>query len=571
METTVIEDKEELTEAPGATEDQQNAEPYVPPKRGVGRPPKNPNKIAVTLPKPPSFQLKKPQTFIEYWKSLNKVQATTCLIRVYRLWPIINNKQIKPDANNDIDTIVGEECFFGAPDDWEDSLLHRYGSGWYQLYLNQEGSCICRCIMKTRQDMANHPPKLVAGTLLEGHPDNAGYVQYLRDRGLYKDERLEAQDMQTGETINRLSDKLIDMATRQQIPLPPPPNNDRVITELVRPMMTMMGEANKSAIETVKAQTSGNDPLASIAAIGAILKELKGGGDDSNKVMMQETMQTNRMLLEKLLTRDTPAAKSGMDSFKETLDIIKAIKELNGPSDKNNDDEDKPGKESVGETLLKSLPTLAPVMLQLVDRGLTAWNMFRQPVVTQPMQPPQQMQPPTQPVNQMTPTQMQAAAQQQAANPTQPFNTNNSSGESVTHPATTQATQVPINPATGQPYTTEELQQWQESQQRYRQYHEFIQSITQPLLNHLNDTNPDTDERKNGYDFADWFISGNGRVMYDTIKGVGTETLMGAFQSYTPLWQQIGGIEAKVKQFVEEFMTYDEYLASEAEGEQTDE
>src|SRR6185437_9335327 len=178
-------DEGDLTDPPEVVEDEQQTPAYVPPKRGRGRPPKNPNKILpLALPQPPSFQVNKPAAFADYWKNLSKEQAATVIVRVYRLWPIINNKQVKPDAGNDIDTILGEDCFFGESSGWEDSLLHRYGSGWYQLYLNQDRAAICRCVMKTRQDMVNHPPKVQAGTLVEGHPDNAGYVQYLRDRGL---------------------------------------------------------------------------------------------------------------------------------------------------------------------------------------------------------------------------------------------------------------------------------------------------------------------------------------------------------------------------------------------------
>jgi hypothetical protein len=573
METELIEEEIPTTDPPEVEEDAKNEAPYEPPKRGVGRPPKNPNKIAVTLPKPPAFQIKKPQTFVEYWECLNKVQAATCLVRVYRLWPVINNKQLKPDSNNDIDTIIGEDCFFGAPDEWEDALLHRYGSGWYQLYLNQEKSCICRCVMKTRQDLVNHPPKITSGTLVEGHPDNAGYVQYLRDRGLYKDERIEAEQMQSSEAINKLTDTVISMANRQSIPVPQPPsqNNDRVISELVRPMMSMMEKANESAIETVKAQHSGNDPLATLASVGALLKDLRGGngdGDSGIKTMLEATMKQNSMLLEKLLTRETAPPVSPMVAIKETLDIINSMREAAGGGKSDGDGESNP-KQTFAQTLVESLPTVLPPVLGLIDRGMAMFQMMRAPAASQLQQPhpPAQQNGPPNPYGQPQTIQqaMKQEEQRQAA------------GGTGAPPTQAPQASEPVAPVVDmRQYTPEQIAQEEKARQQYAQFAPFLSAMAPAIVSHLNDqgeTDPETGQlvRKNGYDFADWVISGYQRISYDQIKAVGPDMLLGAIKSYPPLWQQIGGIEARVQQFIGEFMTYDEFMAQQNnEGDEND-
>lgn len=549
MEATLQDNKSDTPQVvEQAIEGENNEGAYEPPKRAPGRPPKNPNKVAVTLPKPPAFQIKKPQVFVEYWKSLSKSQAQTCIARVYRLWPVVNNKQLNPESNNDIDTIVGEECFFSAPDEWEDSLLHRYGSGWYQLYLNQEKSCICRVVMKTRQDLVNHPPKLVSGTLVEGHPDNAGYMQYLRDRGLYKDERIEAESMQASETINKLTDKVIDMANRASIPIPQNNNNnDRVISELVRPMMSMMEKANESAIETVKAQTSGNDPIATMTAMGGILKELKGDSgsrDDGVKVMLEATMKQNSMLLEKLFTKE-PAqpVKSGVEQMKELFELMDMAKKASG-IDKDKDEEENPNKrESIGETLLRSLPSLAPLALQFIDRGIMMFNLLRaspQQLANQQVQQQQQA---------FDPLQAQRAAQAQAAQlQPQP------------------QPQVQTQPQTQlTPEQVMEQQQKQQEAQQYIQYHGFLATLAPAIISTIYDT------EKDGFDFADDFIKSYGRIMYGQLKGVGQETLIGAIKSYAPLMSQLSGVTPeRLESFVHEFMTVDE-LPQDDEGDEGDE
>lgn len=554
-------------------------ETRMPRKRG--RPPRGEEKkpFISELPAPNRYEFAKPDEFFSYLRKIPLEKRKRITLNFYRYHPVCD-MTAGGTKTKSIDVIMGEaEPFPFANDDWELAILHLYGSGNYGCYLNEMNRTICRCLkISTKWDLENYPPIVDPATLDQNHPNNKAYIQWLRQKGITlpseQDKQQEESDMLAGEAMKTMADTVNQLAMRSMVPTPPQQSMGEKLTfEAAKSAIDIVADQAKS---TNNARTQESNPLELVNALVSVADKMRGntnGNDDAMKTMLHETMQTNRMLMEKMFTRDVTPPKSGIDSLKETVGLFKDLKEVFGSTAPNKtDDEDKPGKESVGEMLVRSLPTVAPVILQLVDRGMTAWTMLRQPVPVVATQPPtQQMQPP-QSVNQMTPAQMQEAAQRQAVNPNVPVN-GSSSGESsqMTQPPP-QTQQVPINPATSQPYTPEELQAWQEAQQRYRQYHGFIASIMNPLLNHLNDTNPNTEERKNGYDFADWFISGNGRVMYDTIKTVGVDTLMGAFQSYPPLWGQIGGIEVKVRQFVEEFMTYDEMLANqESEGEETDE
>lgn len=544
------EDAQEST--PEVEEDNLNQPPAEQPKRGPGRPPKNPNKVAITLPKPPGgFQVKRPASFVEYWKSLTKDQAMSVLIRVYRLWPVINNKQVNPQSNNDIDTIPGEDCFFGPPDEWEESLLHRYGSGWYQLYLNQDRSTVCRVVMKTRQDLANYPPRLISGSLVDGHPDNAGYVQYLKDRGLFKGDESE---MQLADTVTKLTDTVIAQANRINTPIPqmqqPPSMAEKLTFEMASGAIDMFKEKTKSEIHASAQQTNGLDLVDKIVNVAEKMNPSKGNGMDETTKMMMTSMMEDRKeareraqraeerhekLMERMFAqRDNPATqpKSLIEQMREMAEMRTLMSDAFGTGAAAEE-----AKETIPEMLIKNAPTLLQTGLGMFTQfnqslGLMARMKELEVMRASGQAPTVVTPPPTQPAQ---PSQPQVTAQQPTA-------------------------QRPMNPSTNQPYTDEELETIRQERAQYAAYHGFIAEIAEPLINHLNGRHPESNEPLNGYDFAGWFITGKGRLAYDTVKSVGPETLLNALKTYPPVWNVIGGVEPRVKQFLGEFLTLDEML-----------
>jgi len=532
------------------------AQPVQPVKRGRGRPRKGEEvaPFVSLLPAPPKFEINKAEDFFKYIRSIPKESRVNRItLTFYRYYPCCDTTE-GGTKNKCILIMEGEqEPFPFEAEDWELQILHLFGSGTYGCYLNEMNRTICRCLnIKTKWDLDNYPPVLDPATLLQDHPNNKAYIQWLRQKGITlpseQQKNQEENEMQLAETISKLTDTVIAQSTRASIPVPPVPQQQSAAEKL-----TLEGAG--AVIDMVKknAEMGSNqsDPFKHIDGLVAIATAMRGDTkqDDSLKVMLQETMQTNRMLMEKMLTQQS---KNGMDDFKNVLEVLKSTKEVfsSGDSkDRREDEEENPKRESIGETLVKAIPASLPYVVQLVDRGFAAFNMMRQPT-------PQQLQQQLQPVNQMTPAQMQAAVQQQAQNP------------QTTQTQTAQQTQTaeqpihPINPNTGQPFTPEELAEQEQQRQRYMQFHGFLAPMSPAIVSHLNDVN------KDGYDFAEWLISGYSRIAYDQIKAVGPEVLMGAIKSYGPLWQQIGGIEAKVQEFVNEFMTYDEFMAKQEDDEE---
>jgi hypothetical protein len=76
---------------------------------------------------------------------------------------------------------------------------------------------------------------------------------------------------------------------------------------------------------------------------------------------------------------------------------------------------------------------------------------------------------------------------------------------------------------------------------------------------------------RTGADLADSVVMLFGPLRYQQIAALGKETLLAFLQSH-PLWQQLGPLQARVPEFIEEFIAYqepeDEEAADEAESEE---
>jgi hypothetical protein len=242
-----------------------------------------------------------------------------------------------------------------------------------------------------------------------------------------------------------------------------------------------------------------------------------------------------------------------MATIKETLDIINSMREA--ASGGKGDGEEHNPKGSLVQALVEAAPVVLPPLLQLVDRGMQMFQLLRQPAPQQlhPQQAAQQQQGPANPYGT---TPMQQAVKQEMER-----QANGGTGAPPAAQQTAQSTQtpivetIPINPTTNLPYTPEELAEAERKRVQYAQFHGFLNEIAQPILNHMN--NPE----KDGYDFAEWFIDGKSRLMYDNVKGVGEDVLFEAIKTFPLLWTQVAGIELKFKQFIHEFITYDEEMA----------
>jgi len=519
-----------------------------------GRPAKN--KVFVSeLPAPRVFDFIDANEFFAYVRTIGKELRNRVFLVFYRIFPIVDLQEVddtgKKVGNKHILKLnMDREPFPFDDENWELQLLHMFGSGDYNCWLteaNASGSKpVCRCFnIKTRWDLENYPPVLDPDTVVhEGElgKKNAAYLQYLFSRGhklpTEQDKALEEAQMEAIQANQVLAKGLVDMATRAQTPVPPLPTNDKVIVEIVKPMMEMVSQSQKAQIDGLQKQNSANDPLASIQAIGGVLRELKGSDakpdNSAIETMLKETMTTNRMLMDKMLSSAGSPTKTATEQLNDMLGCMERIQNLAGGGKK--EEGEGSDKESLAQSIVKVLPTVVPAALGFIDRGIQVFQMVRNGPTPYP--------PGTNP--------------QTAAAPIPP------------------APQVEAPPIIPEVLTAEQ-QQAEAEKLVYQQYIPLIASVAQPILQHLNDSGH-TDEdgefiRADGFDFAEWIIKpttegggGYGRVAYETIKALGPDVLLGAMKAYQPLWQQISAIEGKVKEFISEFLTYDDDAGPEGEG-----
>ena len=519
-------------------------------KRGKGRPPKP---FISELPVPPKFEMSDVDQFFEYLRSIPTDKLQRILLVFYRYLPVCDMTE-NGEKDKYLEKIAGESHPF-IDEDWEKQVLHRYGSGIYGVYLNEMNRTICRCLkIETKWDLDNYPPIVDPQWVDQDHPQNRAYIQYLRSRGVKlptkNDKEQEENEMQVGEAMKTMADTVSQLAMRQNIPTPTVTSpSDKLTLEAAT---ATIGMVTKQA-ELLNASKAREDsPMELVNSIVSVAEKMNGNGknngDDTMKLFMADVLESRReaskraaeaedrhaRLMEKMFTQQTnpTSAKSATDSLKETLELMTMIKEIAGGNGKGEAEEAAPAKSDWVGALIQNGP-------QLMQYGVQAWGQFNQTMAQMTRMKELDLMK----TNGQVPTGAQSPMPQQAT-PQPPQ-------------------QVQANPDPAQPQLTEaQAEQQRQDQITYGPFHPLIGMIGQPLITHLNDP------EKDGYDFAEWFIAGQGRLMYDQVKGIGSEKLMGAVKSYAPLWQQIGGVEPKVKEFIGEFLTLDEFLANQpTEGE----
>ena len=526
-------------------------------KRGRGRPP-NTDKNGVSsnerlLPAPPRFSIQDFAQFVKYWLELTPEHRTRVTVHVYRHWPVIDRKKVDEKANTSIEVFPGENPPFETAKDWEDTLLRLYGSGDYMFWLNEMGKTVCKGFARPRRDMENYPPLVELSELVDEDPTNKSYVDYLRKRGLYTPTMLNAkqteEEMATNEALkeaitsaNEMAHLAVSTAARQNIPVPPPPNQDRLIETLVKPMMSMMEKSTEQAVAMVKQHNSGSDPLAVVEMVLKMQAQNAVTASQSSKpleIMLQQMATQNAALLERLLNKEAvastpPPQKTVLEQLRE----LKEMKELLRDDDGDSENPRQSKGAGIGGMIIEALPAIT-------NLGLGLWGQFNQTLAYTAMikngQTPQAALPQQQP---NAATQNPAAQSSGVTNGTPPPAT-------TAPPATPQG--PPINPETGVPYTETETEQLRTLTAQYAPFHPMIEAMRPTIIECI--ANPE----KNGYDVAEWFLEQHGRALYNQIKLQTTaDSLYDAMRSYTTLWAQVGQRAEDVKELARQFLHYDE-------------
>lgn len=337
-------------------------------------------------------------------------------------------------------------------------------------------------------------------------------------------------------SVKDLTDKVMVMAQR-----PPQvtaaPIRDSAEQAAQKGANDMLVETCKTAISIVRDSASttqkATDPMETVQAVVAIAKEMIPKQDGSQVAIVNQMMESNRVLTERVSAMqdrqiedlrsevrqsrrvDPPAPKTLVEQLKEIEDITSITNRFAGKGD----DEDDPKGKRGGSSWMDLIPVAAPVILGIFQLGA---NMFYNAAVAKGG--PGTAQPPP-PVTALSPEQ-QAMAQQ----------------------------------AGMIPHQQQQSQQQQENNpvfNVYARFHPMLEELRRPMLEFFNE--PDSEFP--GAEFAENLIRyGKGREFYEQLKSAGPDNLLGLLQSYPPIWGAMSLDIAKVQKFVTDFIQHDEIL-----------
>jgi hypothetical protein len=177
-------------------------------------------KTKTTLPAPKnntrSFTGKSVAKFFEWYESFSPQQAAVADLKVYRKYPVIDQVLVGLKYKNRIDGIEGPMPF--KAEDYESHFLHHYGSGRYMCIMNEKGvpGIVASCEFKVEDEM--YPPRVDYNVLVRGEPENQGYIDGLKARGvkLPWDTGEAAEEKEDVTVVTQLADAVMRKAERAE-------------------------------------------------------------------------------------------------------------------------------------------------------------------------------------------------------------------------------------------------------------------------------------------------------------------------------------------------------------------
>lgn len=210
-------------------------------KRGPGRPPKQREPLPEEdrMPAPPAFNAEWSEAE-PYWRGLGEKQLKMLIVRLYRLWPIIDRHKQK-DEKTGKPKKTKYIAKYQSPISIKE-LLFEWGSGDYKLMFNiidtskpsnQQSKNIMNTYVWGLRD-PEYPPVLEAEDLVLDDPQNQSYIAGLRQKGMIKTDEQAEKDKQQGED---------DMAT----------------AEVAKELTGMLREQNAQMMEMVADRAARDD------------------------------------------------------------------------------------------------------------------------------------------------------------------------------------------------------------------------------------------------------------------------------------------------------------------------
>jgi len=520
-----------------------------------------------TFPPPneQQYSAKRASLFFRYWIRLPKRQGqrpplseeeiTKIVVRLYRAWP--RRKFDLKAQNREIARWDGA-CPY-TQGTWESALLERFGSGRYEIFLNEEGVSGALCSSKITLHDEQYPPKVAVEDLDLLHPDNQQYLQGLRDSGvtLPGDETYQTiEQQQEAEVAETVQSELLRgvMDLKQEVA------EIKATSGSAAAGAASAAAANESA--TVKAvldfareareRPNGDDGAKMISVLLAALKDLRP--DDSvyralseraNKLeeaLLNASRESREQILEErnffrdlvTTTRDAQAksaAAAAAAPAERPPDLIQQVRQARELLETL---QQGIGAGSAPAARVSVIERLAPTVLATVDRAINAFTMAR--------------------------------AQQQQAAPVP--------GQFGYMPATPALAGMPADagPAAGvqQPQPAAAMPADQDTMAALRaglppEVIPQLRRLTPAFCAHFVNSPSTT----SGYTFADWIVTGGigagatqeGRTEYEMMKAMGADQIAMVLKVWPPTARVVGGFPPeKLSQFLEEFLHLDEWL-----------
>ena len=511
------------------------------------------------------------EQFFWYWNSLTKKLTADRMakleVRVYQNWPV-RKVRMNPDGSEACKHLVmfqGEPCRFGATTDtnWQTDWLQRFGSGKFTVFVNELGvvDAICSCELEINDP--EFPPKVAPEDISLAHPNNKDYIQEQRDAGIRfpgdEDQEAEEQEMVAQQVNTELVGKVVEQAAdigemkatishladrAKERAAEPPPVQPEVNPVVSRAYDTALDMVKDTAREQREALGKGLDINQVVQAVKTITEMSRPADNgfatllaDQNKMLQQELMESrrdrerhleeeNRFLRDRLTTPTQIAVSTPAPSNqpRSVLDEIKAAKELLDTINGGGGADKEPSEPWWTKLLSPQTFDIAGKLILGATSilGMYAANIGYNQAVARtgqgtPQAPPQPVAPQPQP---------------QGPPP---------------DPNVSQALAAGVPPQAVQ----------------------FLQQITEPLTLEFLQPNG------SGYGFAEWVLAqggtdftAQGRQDYIALRNIGYENLLNMLRAWAPIWNVLGSVPlAKVEKFIREFLSYDEWQASQAAAE----
>ena len=503
--------------------------------------------------------------FFEYWESISKVPYVDLIeVRVYRHYPVVNLKLADPDRKDSVWHMWTGAIPF-KPEDYMDEFLHQFGSGRWNVYLNEAN--VHGEIMQgyfSAIDYDRYPPKLDLRTVLHDGEVNEDYLRWLAlnnvktpwDNPVVTKDEEDLDMASSGDALRTVTDSFVKMAEKNmevteqvaeaRVQAATTGSKEPSAESLAQArIVDMMGTATDKTIDMITKHAGPQfDPVALMETSARLFRNDNQSGELSavlDKVVSVIEKSNERALTiqEKQLdfmksflggnngngsTALVPAApKSLLEQLREQHEIAALLGFTRGGSSRENGAgtsepaEPRAPEKSFAQSFLENAgPLMAGLSGILVLAGNIMYNMRLKPG-EQPISPQEAI--------------AKAAAQAQ-----------------------TPSAMPGADPAAQNPQPADPRQMWMA----------FIQQIEKPFLGHM------FGEDLNGYTLAQFVLSNGsgggpvpeGRRVYMTIKEqLGIQGFDALVKAHFPLWSRVQGLPQQYQQFMKEFFTYDEWVA----------